>query len=392
MHALVVGSDKGLPRQVGEVLSADAWTVDYASDAESAKSLVEKADIDAMIVENQADESPAFRKILRCADDRRIATLVLEDSSIRRRSSDGPLIGSLSGDITAGEITRQLGLLTRFQKHIRRMERELLHLQKLGEQLNSHFSEMDDEMRLASRLQKDFLPRGIQKIGPLKMSYVYRPATWVSGDMFDIQRVDENHVGFYLADAVGHGMAAGLLTMFVRRTLSTKVIEGDSYHLLEPHQALQNLNNALAAHRLPNCQFVTGAYCLINTTTLEMQYARGGHPYPLLYSDGQMQELESPGGLLGLFEDIGCETASVQLKPGDKVILYTDGLEAAFTGVPADEGSPWEGHLQVMASLVNESVADISRIVNERLDSAGGSLVPEDDVTILALEIDPDDH
>ncbi len=388
MHVLVVGSKNDLPGLVGRELTANQWTVNYASDIESARSLVQSADIDAMIVENQDDETPAFRSVLRSANDRHIATLVLGERSKKRQADDGPLIGSLSGDITAGEITRQLALLTRFQKHVRRMEREITHMQKLSEQLNSHFREIDDEMRLASRLQKDFLPRGIERIGPLSVSHIYRPASWVSGDMFDIHRVDENHIGFYLADAVGHGMAAGLLTMFIRRTLSAKVIRDNNYHILDPHEALQNLNNALAAHSLPNCQFVTAAYCLINTSTLEMRYARGGHPYPLIHCGGEMRELESPGGLLGLFDGMECETASVQLNPGDKVILYTDGLEAVFDGASANEGNPWEGHLHVLASLAGESVESIARKINEKLDSEGGSLVPEDDITILAVGID----
>ncbi len=390
MHVLMVGTREGLPAQVGTSPDGSEWTVDYASDIESAQSLVQAAEFDALVVENQSSDTPAFRKFIRYADSNRIATLVLGEMVDDRATGTCPLIGSFSADITPGEITRQLALLTRFRSHIKLVEHELAHMQKLGDRLTNHFREVDDEMRLASRLQKDFLPRDIERMGPLKFSHVYRPATWVSGDVFDIQRVDEDHIGFYIADAVGHGMAAGLLTMFIRRALNTKLIEGDDFTLLEPHEALQHLNNALAEHCLPNCQFVTAAYCLVNTKTLEMRYARGGHPYPLHYTNGRTVELESGGGLLGLFEGVEIDTATVQLHPGDKIILYTDGMEAAFESLNTDHNKPLTGHIDVLAAAADRPVSDLTASVVDKLENEHGSLTPEDDITILAVEVAAD--
>jgi len=67
---------------------------------------------------------------------------------------------------------------------------------------------VDQELRLDSRLQRDFLPKQLPTVGDIRFHVLYRPATWVCGDVYDVQRLDERFIGFYLADAVGHGVAA----------------------------------------------------------------------------------------------------------------------------------------------------------------------------------------
>ena len=83
------------------------------------------------------------------------------------------------------------------------------------------------------------MSRRLPEVGPIRFGALYRPATWVSGDIYDVVRLDETHVGFYVADAVGHGMPAALLTMFIKKALLTKRILGHTYEILPPHVSLQ---------------------------------------------------------------------------------------------------------------------------------------------------------
>ncbi len=91
-------------------------------------------------------------------------------------------------------------------------------------------------------------------------------------------RIDEDHVGFYIADAVGHGMPAALLTIFIKRTLQTKETTKNGYRIIPPDEALAHLNNELVKQQLSLCQFVTMVYAILNTKTLELQWARAGTP------------------------------------------------------------------------------------------------------------------
>jgi len=388
MHVLLVGAPETLPEGVGSCLANAGWDVALAPDVDLAAERAKCEQLDAVVVAGQSQESPQFAAFLRSVDTRRIAALVVGGDSGSDSYPEGSLIDLAGADVSKEEITRRLATLTRFQTHLRRVEDEVDNMQRLGKRLNQHFREIDDELRLASRLQRDFLPRDVDTIGPLRFGTVYRPASWVSGDMFDIQRIDETHVGFYIADAVGHGMAAGLLTMYVKRAIVTKRIKGSQYQILLPGETLQILNDALCEHALPNCQFVTVVYCVINTETLIMQYARGGHPYPLLIPPkGQACELKSSGGLMGLFQGFECATGEVQLATGDKVVLYTDGIEAAFDHVAEDTDRQYAGHRGVLESLGAYSATDMAARLGERLDNEQGSLLPADDVTMVAVDI-----
>src|ERR1700722_18468526 len=99
------------------------------------------------------------------------------------------------------------------------LKREVARLRKRDDWIQTYLSSMDEELRLARRLQQDFLPKSLTGTGPLKFESIFRPAGYVSGDLYHIARLDEGHVGFWVADAVGHGMPAALLTMFMKNAL-----------------------------------------------------------------------------------------------------------------------------------------------------------------------------
>ena len=389
MHVLMVGATETLPAGVDELLAADNWHVDRAPDVASASSRARRGGVDAVVLAAGDDVGAAqCESFLRWLESIRVPVLVVGGAEAKLPVAEGTLIDLAGADVSKEEITRRLATLTRFHGQLRRIEQELEHMQQLGSRLHQHFSEIDEELRLASRLQQDFLPREIDRIGPLRFGTLYRPASWVSGDMFDIQRIDETHIGFYIIDAVGHGMAAGLLTMFVKRAMITKRVDGAGHEVLNPDESLKLLNDALSQYALPNCQFITGLYCLFDTRSYVLRYARGGHPYPLLIGrDGRATELKSPGGLMGLFPGFECSTGEVRLHPGDKVVLFTDGLEEALWGAEVSGGDGFDDHQAVLVSLAGLTVDQMTARLSDRLDRQQGSLLPSDDVTVLAMEV-----
>jgi len=277
-------------------------------------------------------------------------------------------------------------MIRRYHGLVQRMEQELRAMEGLGARLKQHFKEIEQEMQLAGRLQRDFLPRCDVTIGPARFASLFRPASWVSGDIFDIVRIDESNTGVYIADAVGHGMAAGLLTMFIKRAIAHRGQNPSGACTLDPGEILAGLNDALAEQALPNCQFVTACYGILDHRTLEFVCARGGHPAPMhLRADGSVGEMESDGGLLGLFRGERFDVCRVQLARGDKVLLYTDGFELAFqkTGQTHDAGA-YRAVFHQLASLgIEKAMAELGR----RLDEEHGSIQPGDDMTVVGFEI-----
>lgn len=148
------------------------------------------------------------------------------------------------------------------------------------------FEALEEEMHLAAHLQRDFLPQPLPQVGPIRFAALLRPASWVSGDFYDIFRIDESHLGFYVADVSGHGLPAALMTMFIKKALRTKRITGNAYEIVAPEVALAQLNADICDQRLSACQFCTVVYAIVDTETLRLRYARGGHPCPLRLGPG----------------------------------------------------------------------------------------------------------
>jgi serine phosphatase RsbU (regulator of sigma subunit) len=323
---------------------------------------------------------PALRTIL---DQRKVGVLLVGGAP----PDGGLLTGWASHRASAEELYGRIETMMRYRAILQGTDRELARLQKLRDQLNRHFEELDQEMRLASRLQRDFLPRETPQLGPLRFATVYQPASWVSGDIYDVFRLDEKNVGFYLADAVGHGVAAGLLTMFIKQAMLTKVIDEGQYRLVPPHEALAALNDALASQELPNCQFATACYGVVNAETLELTVARGGHPYPLhVRADGTVAEIESEGGLLGVFAKAEFPSAKVQLKPGEKIVVYSDGLEGLIIA-GRDDVTRRPRYTPQFAEQVRLPCCEMAAELRERINSHEGSLTPADDMTAVVLEV-----
>jgi len=208
---------------------------------------------------------------------------------------------------------------------------QTIYKNKLAEQLSMTGAMVDnltEQLRLAGLVQQDFLPTQLPNNDKIKWATVFLPAEWVSGDIYNAVRIDEEHIGFYVADVVGHGLPAALLTIFLKQALIMRATVENTYHIYSPAEVMKNLNVRMASQKLSGYQFATCCYCLLNTKTLQLTYARAGHPYPIFIRRGeQPKQLEVRGSLLGVFKQAEYVQDTVQLQAGDKVLLYSDGGE-----------------------------------------------------------------
>lgn len=280
-----------------------------------------------------------------------------------------------------------LGLLAS-RRRIKEAQAQHERLARLTESLHRQFTSIDTELRLASRLQKNFLPRDAKRIGPACFSMLYRPCSFVSGDIFDVLQLDEHHVGFYLADAVGHGVAAGLLTMYIKHAIQPTQVTPAGVEVLHPSTVLQALNDRLAAHELHDAQFITGWYGLLDLRTMRLEYAVAGHPPPLLIgADGSIRELHGEGTLLGLSVGQTFSGESVDLKPTDRLMVYSDGLDNVLIAnrPPLPEMPDLNPGIP---ELLRKPTTELFAELENRLDTSPGSLSKGDDVSVLVVDFD----
>jgi len=225
----------------------------------------------------------------------------------------------------AAELSARLATMVEMRASLRSLHQGMLANRRSEESATRRFT---NQLRLASQVQRELIPETLPTIGPVSFSAVFRPVDFVSGDIYDVHRLDEAHLAIALADATGHGIPAALLTVFIKRALRGKEIENGHYRILRPDEVLARLNEDLLDADFSDCAFVAATYGVLNVETLELSLARGGSPYPILRrADGTLEFLRPPGGVLGVTPDATFACDTVQLQPGDELLICSDGLE-----------------------------------------------------------------
>ena len=238
------------------------------------------------------------------------------------------LIWSL--DDPVAPLAPQLFALHRRQHTVRRLAAELRLADRSQGGMYGEMSRIEEEMQLAAIIQREMLPRVIPEVNDVRFGVLFRPAGYVSGDAYTVERLDETTVGFFLADAVGHGVPAALMTMVMLRNLRMKEIRGHDYRILPPHEVLGYLNEEMVRTLGTGGRFATGIYGLIDTRTHRVRLANAGHPAPLWFSPSDPEgyrPLRPTGGLLGVFPDQTYDEVEFELAPTERLVVFSDGFE-----------------------------------------------------------------
>jgi sigma-B regulation protein RsbU (phosphoserine phosphatase) len=279
------------------------------------------------------------------------------------------------------ELVAQVQALLRIKERHDQIATRAAEAGRVNMRLKAAYQQIDLELGLARRIQESFLPQNLPELPGVRFAVTYRPCGQVGGDFYDVFRLDERHVGFYVADAMGHGVPASLLTIFVKKGVRAKEINGKSYRLVPPDEVLHKLNRDLIEQALADMPFITMVYALFDHATGTIRFSRAGHPHPLyLPADGPPQLWQLGGSLLGVFET-HYNLQTDRLRPGDKLLLYTDGMDrAVFGDHPA-------GLSSLLAAAQHFRHAPVSELVERLSQDLFTQTRQGDDLTILGLEM-----
>ena len=208
------------------------------------------------------------------------------------------------------------------------IEKSLKEIEKSKEALSSHdkLIALKQELEIAKVIQTSILPKTFPEKKEFEIFAKMIPAKEVGGDLYDFFMLDKYRLAVVLGDVSGKGIAAAML-MAVSKTL----IKATAYKGMPADSVLFEVNNLLADDSPPN-MFVTVFYGVLDTRNGSFEYSNGGHNAPfLISSDGNITQLDNIGGLLlGAMKDSEYESNIITLKPGDYLVLYTDGVTEAF--------------------------------------------------------------
>jgi len=267
-------------------------------------------------------------------------------------------------------------LETTIEKTLREIER-IQQSKDLERQLTSLTYDLDMAARIQQKILKQDFP--VYQDDPRFDIFAHMMAAkHVGGDFYDFFKIDNDHLAFFIGDVAGKGIPAAIY-MAVCRTMLKSI----GSEVIDPAECIFKVNNML----IPESDittFVTVFYGLLNIKTGELSYCNGGHNLPYLQSaGGEVTELKDVGGLLlGKFDDAPYEKHSIQLKPGDTIMTFTDGVTEA-----EDEDGGFFDEERVEDYL--RKTADkplVSKVKGMFLEvmKFTGSAQQSDDITVLA--------
>jgi len=188
----------------------------------------------------------------------------------------------------------------------------------------SQLEQQEKELETAREIQARLIPARIPQLPNLEIVGSYQPARLVGGDYFDVIKFTETSVAVCVADVVGKGIAAALLMANVQA-----VVKAFAAETVSPSEICAQLNRVLCSNLAPD-KFVTFFYCVIDTAAKTLRYSNAGHCFPLLHRcRGDVRVLSDGGIVLGIFPDAKYSDVAVHLEPGNKLLLFTDGITEA---------------------------------------------------------------
>jgi sigma-B regulation protein RsbU (phosphoserine phosphatase) len=257
-----------------------------------------------------------------------------------------------------------------------RLEQRNRELQQSVEK-GAHQLEMQaQELQRAREIQQSLLPKEIPQLAGFEVAAAWRPAREVSGDYYDVFKLDEPRLGVCIADVAGKGVSAALLMANVQAAVHAYAGSAES-----AAQLCAKVNRLLCEN-LATGKFVTFLYGVLDNESKTFDYCNAGNVYPILVSQGTVRSIEAGGAALGVFPEWEYENASIALKPGDRLLLVTDGITEASN---ADEVEFGEEKL-AEAALRNgkRTAAEMSRLLLEEVSAFCESRF-HDDATLLVI-------
>ena len=204
-----------------------------------------------------------------------------------------------------------------------RLERRNVELQQTVERGTARLEMQEQELERAREIQQSLLPKEIPQLPGFEVAGAWQPASTVSGDYYDVLRLGDHRLGICIADVVGKGVSAALLMANVQAAVRAFASDSES-----PAQVCAKVN-ILLHENIATGKFVTFLYGILDGETHTFQYCNAGHLYPILVSGGSVRMLEQGGAVLGVFPEWIYEDSSVELRTGDRLLLFTDGITEA---------------------------------------------------------------
>ena len=271
-------------------------------------------------------------------------------------------------------------------------------LDERNRQLGENLEQLEADLRLAGQTQMSLLPEAGSLQG-VTVEWFFQPSRILGGDMFGYQELDEQHICFYQLDVSGHGIPSALFSFLLHHMLSDTA-GSDSlikqatnhppyYQIMPAPSVVEALNSRFQASP-DHMIYFTIAFGVMNTQTGIIELVQAGHPHPLLIrkATGDIIRTGKGGVPVGMIDGITYEADCIQMQPGDRMLLYSDGLIESSN--PAGEQYSVEMLEALQASVADKELKQARDITEQALHDWCDDDRFDDDMTFLLLEWQPE--
>jgi len=235
---------------------------------------------------------------------------------------------------------------------------------------------IEQELRVATLIQQNFLPKQLPDLPGWHVSAYYRPAREVGGDFYDFVELPEGQIGLVIGDVTDKGVPAAMVMAATR-----SVLRASAQRVVSPGEVLGRVNDLMCPD-MPAKMFVTCMYGVLEPSTGRFRFANAGHNLPYVRTAEGTIELRATGMPLGLIPDIVYEETEAILEPGQVMLLHSDGVAEAHSAESEMFGFP--RLLDVVGSRQDKQEV-IDRVLTELDRFTPQGWEQEDDITLVAL-------
>ena len=373
------------------ILKKEGYELLEASDGEEAIEVAVQGQPDLILLDIMMPKKDGYEVCRELKKDERFAAVPIIFLSAKAETEDkikGLELGGadyVTKPFDRGEVVARCHAQLKIRDLTKRLtlaNRDLLEKQRL----------IDEDLKAAAEIQRSLLPQEYPNVDIMDVAWKFMPCQSIGGDIFNLIRLDEDNWGIYMVDVSGHGVPSALVAVSVTQMMhsSKSVILKRSidhpphYQIVAPPEVLDKLDREYPIERFD--KFFTITYIVLNGQSKRILYSNAAHPPPvLLHPDGTLEFLDKGGTIIGMGGALPFEGGENQLRAGDKLFIYTDGIVEY-----QDEDGNFYGEdrfFDEMKRLKDEPISSMIDGVIASVMDFGKNNEPQDDISLLGVEI-----